>query len=62
MLLGNRFDTRDVDGPAWLARLLGFMRSVAALLGKPVLMTPENGRDVPWLRVGPDPAEVVCRP
>lgn len=53
------FDPRDVEGLAWLARLLAFMRAVAVALGNPVLMTPENSRDIPWFRVGPDPSEVV---
>ena len=56
------FDPRDANGPAWLARLLAFMGDLAALLRKPVLMTPEDGPGTPWLRVGPDPAEVTWLP
>ena len=56
------FDPARADGQAWLGRLLAFMGDIAALLGKPVLMTPENGRRVPWLRVGPDPSAVVWLP
>jgi hypothetical protein len=60
-------DPRDADGPAWLARLLAFMRDLTTLLRKPVLLGDE-GLDhdhegyVTWLRVGPDPPEVVWVP
>lgn len=42
-------DPKEVVGPRELAGLVGFMRTLAASTGKPVLLTPENMPECPIL-------------
>jgi hypothetical protein len=47
-------DPRDVRGGHDLARLQAFLTRIAGLLGKTVLITPENGQDTPWFEIAPE--------
>jgi hypothetical protein len=47
-------DPRDVRNASDLTRLQVFLTCIAGLLGRPVLITPENGQDVPWFEIAPD--------
>lgn len=49
-------DPRDVRNASDLARLQVFLTGMAGLLGKTVLVTPENGQDCPWFEIAPDGA------
>jgi hypothetical protein len=52
-------DPRDVLCPERADRVVGFMQDVADLLGKPVILTPENRPEEPLLRR--EPAARVVR-
>jgi hypothetical protein len=45
--------SRDVSDEPTFARLVGFMRDVARVVGKPMFLGGPNSRDRPLLRVGP---------
>jgi hypothetical protein len=45
-----------VAGQPQLDGVLAFMRSLAEAVGKPVLLSPENMHERPFIRVGPDGA------
>ena len=46
-------DPRAIDGEQRLDRLLTFLRTLARLLRKEVILTPENLPDHPWFRIDP---------
>jgi hypothetical protein len=53
-------DPREVHGQADLDALLSFMEMIAVATAKPVLMTPENMHDSPFIRVvSPETAEYI---
>ena len=47
------FWPKDIQGPADFASLLQFMRDLGDMLGKPVLLTPENHQNAPILEYTP---------
>ena len=55
-------DPREMRGEAEFSRLLGFMQSISRLLGKPVLLTPENEQERPLLAVDPDRSLIYFPP
>jgi hypothetical protein len=46
-------DPREVQGQEQLDAVIGFMGTLAEAIGKPVLMTPENMHEVPFIKVAP---------
>ena len=46
-------DPREIDSPAAHILVLEFMEGLAAAIGKPVRLTPENGADRPCLSYDP---------
>jgi hypothetical protein len=47
-------DPRQVTGQRQLDGLLAFMKSLATAVNKPVLLSPENMHESPFVRVSPD--------
>ena len=47
---------REVRSEHDLVRLRDLLTDIATLLGKPVLITPENGQKMPWFEIAPDGA------
>lgn len=46
-------DPKEVGGPIEHTQILHFMEGVAEKIGKPILLTPENGSEVPYLSYEP---------
>lgn len=55
-------DPREVDGADKLGALFAFMREVARLLGKEVILTPENMQEAVIFRAAPDQEAVQYDP
>ena len=46
-------DPKEIEGPSEHDQVLRFMEGLATAVGKPVLLTPENGPDIPYLSCEP---------
>ena len=55
-------DPAEVDGPSKLDAIFCLMRGLANALGKEVLLTPENMREIAIFRCGPQTAVVEHTP
>src|SRR5687768_3264409 len=51
---------RDVRNEHDLGRLQALLTSIAGLLGKTVLITPENGQEHPWFEIAPNGETRSC--